>query len=239
MRDQLSLKARLSYCVHLFKAMTRQHHLGLRPLLAKHIPNDGVVVDAGSHAGQFAKLFARLAPDGRVYAFEPGGYALSILRKVIAVHRLNNVVILPFGLGDQAETAILHMPVKKSASMGFGLSHLGAADTGKALRSETIALTTVDRFAQDNKLRRLDLVKADIEGWELRMLMGGRESLASFRPVLMLESERRFLLRAGDTPEDLMNFLSSLDYDVFAHDKEGSLSPVTPESTALFCIPRK
>ena len=54
-----------------------------RPAIAALWPTlkgESVVLDVGAHAGQMAKLFAGLVPRGHVYAFEPGAYALAVLR---------------------------------------------------------------------------------------------------------------------------------------------------------------
>jgi len=208
---RLSLRARLSWCAHLWKAATQQHHRAYAPLFRRYLPHDGVVFDVGAHAGQFAKLFAGIARDGKVYAFEPGGYALSILRRVVALKRLRNVEICPMGLSDRAHSETLHVPVKRSGSMGFGLSHLGAE--GRANVGETVTLTTLDAFAAERKLARLDFIKADIEGWEMRMLAGGQAAIARFRPALLLEVQAAHLARAGDTPGALWQFFAGLDYD--------------------------
>jgi len=207
---RLSLRARLSWYAHLWKAATQQHHRAYAPLFRRYVPQNGIVFDVGAHAGQFAKLFARIARSGRVFAFEPGGYALSILRPVVALHRLRNVEICPFGLSDHAHKETLHVPVKRSGSMGFGLSHLGAP--ARAGVGETVTLTTIDAFAVEQGLARLDFIKADIEGWELRMLAGGARSIARFRPALLLEVQAAHLARASDTPAALWQFFSGLDY---------------------------
>ena len=206
----LSLRARLSWCAHLWKAATQQHHRAYAPLFRRFVPADAVVLDVGAHAGQFTKLLAGLARGGKVYAFEPGGYALSILRRVVALHRLRNVEIVPAGLSDRAGGETLNVPVKRSGSMGFGLSHLGAE--GRASVAEAIALTTLDAFAAERKLARLDFVKADIEGWEMRMLAGGKAAIARFRPALLLEVQAAHLARAGDTPRAVWDFLAPLGY---------------------------
>ncbi len=209
---ELGWRPRLTYLAHLGKAVLRQHHRGLLPVLRPLVPDDGVVFDVGGHAGQFAKLFAGLVPRGRVFSFEPGGYALSILTRVVRLRRLSNVTVVPTGLSDAAGSAVLHMPVKASGSYGFGLSHLGADETRRRQRDEEISLTTIDAFCDQQALHRLDFIKADIEGWELRMLTGGARAIARFRPVILLEVSAAHLARAGDTVEDLWKFLENLGY---------------------------
>lgn len=72
-----TLRARTSYCAHLFKALTRQHHREIMPMIAPYITQDSVIVDVGAHAGQFTKMFSAMVPRGHVYAFEPGSVAES------------------------------------------------------------------------------------------------------------------------------------------------------------------
>jgi hypothetical protein len=117
-----------SFVAHLWKAVTQRHHLELLPALKQCGPRNGVVLDVGAHAGQFAKLFASLAPDGRAYAIEPGGYARAILRAAIGARRLGNIEIVPVALGAEPRLQTLHTPVKAIGAIGFGLSHFGRVD---------------------------------------------------------------------------------------------------------------
>src|ERR1700722_19602393 len=123
-RFPLSWRQLRTYAAHGFKATFKQHHQELIPLFRTYVPEDGVVFDVGAHAGQYAKLFARLVPRGTVYSFEPGLYARSILMVAMALNRISNVRIFPVGLGSSAASLNLHVPVKKSGSVGFGLAHM-------------------------------------------------------------------------------------------------------------------
>jgi len=234
-----ALRPRLTYGAHLFKALTRQHHLELKPMLEKHIPKNGVVIDVGAHAGQFTKLFSKLVPQGRVYAFEPGKYQLSILRKVLAVHGIQNVTVIPEGLSDAESKAVLQTPIKKSGSIGFGLSSLGNLAADRKTNSEAVTIGVLDKFIEENNITRVDFIKADIEGWELRMLMGAKKTLEKFKPALMLESCDKFLVRAGDTRAAMFQFLEGLGYEIFAHDDDGGLSTPSEEKSNILCVARK
>ncbi len=217
-RLHLTPRQQLTWCAHFFKAATKQHHRELLPLLRQHIGSDAVVIDVGAHAGQFAKLFAGLAPQGHVYAFEPGAYARSILQPMVRLRRLKNVTVVAAGLSDGAGEATLSLPIKRSGSLGFGLGHLGPSSDSRAVHSETVPLIALDRFVVEAGLTRLDFIKADIEGWEVRLLEGARASLARFRPALMLELVTEHLARAGDRPESAVALLQSSGYRVFRFD---------------------
>ncbi len=79
---------------------------------------------------------------------------------MVALHRLGNVEICPYVLGDRPSMATLSTPLKRSGSMGFGLAHIGA----EALTSvaQDVRLATLDAFAAERALARLDFIKADI-----------------------------------------------------------------------------
>lgn len=217
---KLTPRAYLTYGAHLFKAIFRRYHQDLKPIFQQHIPEDAHVIDVGAHAGQFAKLFAQMAPQGYIHAFEPAGYTRSILSTVKKLHRLKNVGIVPLGLGDEAGTLTLNIPIKSSGSLGYGLSHIGAveADDKRPTYQETITIVTLDDYVAENNITRVDFIKADIEGWELRMLAGAEETLKTHKPALFLEINDQFLGRAGDTAADMLQFLQKHDYDIFILD---------------------
>jgi len=221
--------ARLTYMAHLFKACTRQHHLDLKPILSLVIPGDGVVFDIGAHAGQFTKLFAKLAPKGHVFSFEPGSYAFSILKKAVKFNRIRNATLLPFGFGDAEDRLLLSMPIKPSGSCGFGTTHLGEGNPDGKFINEDVFITTVDKIVAVREIQRLDFIKADIEGWEMRMLVGAKNTLETLKPALLIEVSGDGLARAGDTVKALSDYLWGLGYQPFVPSSEVlEFLPVSP-----------
>lgn len=210
-----SLRARGTRAAHLYKALFRQHHTELRPLLAKLIGKDATVLDVGAHAGQFAKLFAKLAKDGTVYAFEPSPYARAILTTVVRLKRLYNVRVVTAGVGAEPGTLSLQTPIKASGSLGFGLAHFGDSERREPLQRTEVPVTTLDAFCAEHDLRP-SFIKADIEGWELQMLRGATTVLRDARPALILEVVDSHLHRAGDSRAALFRFLADAGYDRFA-----------------------
>jgi hypothetical protein len=51
---------------------------------------------------------------------------------------------------------------------------------------EKISVTTLDKFVEENKLERIDFIKADIEGAERDMLKGATNVLKTFAPKLAI-----------------------------------------------------
>lgn len=222
---KLSPRAYLTYGAHLFKALFRRYHQELAPVFKNYIPQDAVVIDVGAHAGQFTKLFADMAPQGHVYAFEPAGYTRSILSCVKKLHRLKQVIIVPLGLGDADGELTLNIPIKSSGSLGYGLSHIGEIeeDDKRPTYQETIKIVTLDDYLTEQNVSRVDFIKADIEGWELRMLAGADKMIAQYKPALYLEINDAFLGRAGDSAQDMLNFLRKHDYKIMLLDHDGGM----------------
>ena len=207
-----TLRGRLDRVAHIVKAVTQQHHRDLLPLLRPVVASDAVILDVGAHAGQFTKLFARLAPRGRILAIEPSPYALGILRLVVALRRLRQVEIVPVGVSDAPGTATLLTPIKPSGAVGFGLASFARRVDRAAHRSDAVAVETLDAIADRFRLARIDLVKCDIEGFEVHALRGARRLLERFRPVLLLEISSASLARAGETPDAIWWLLAPLGY---------------------------
>jgi FkbM family methyltransferase len=225
----------LSFAAHCFKATVAQHHRDLVPVFRPLLAEDAVIFDVGAHAGQFTKLFARLAPRGRVYAFEPGSYARSILMLSLALNRVANVLVFPVGLGAAARRAELRTPVKRSGSYGFGLSHIGEdEDSTRREAVERIEIVTLDGLCDLLGIERLDFIKADIEGWELQMLKGGAATLRRLRPKLWLEVHDRHLARAGDSAGALRDFLAAEGYVAYRVDERSGLYPAPAEGEGDF-----
>jgi FkbM family methyltransferase len=221
-------RARLTYWAHLFKAVTRQHHLELIPILRPVLARDGVIFDVGAHAGQMTKLFALMAPEGNVFAFEPGAYALSILRPMLRLKGQGRITVEPIAFGAAPGTLTLSTPIKRSGSLGFGLSHLGQGSEGANVYSHDVAVETIDRYVASRGLTRLDLIKADIEGWEMQLLLGAPETLKRLRPVVFLEVVDSYLARAGDSRSALWAFMRERDYR--PHRLEAGLPMFAPEA---------
>lgn len=228
-----------SFLAHLFKAVFKQHHREDLPILRRLIPRDGVVIDVGAHAGQYTKLFAKLADRGFVYAVEPGSYARLILRIAILANRLRNVAILPAALGERAGMTTLRMPVKHSGAYGFGLSHLGETNRPEPMVSELVPLVTLDDVVAAAQLPRLDFIKADIEGWEIPMIRGGSASLRRFKPVLFLEMTEQTFARAGETLASAWRALEELEYRAHVARGDALVAIEAPQEGDIYWVARQ
>lgn len=205
-----------SWFAHSFKAAFKQHHKDHIEPFKKLIPTDAVVFDVGAHAGQFGKIFSKLAPNGTVYCVEPGSYARSVLRPALWWNNCSNCVVLPFALSNDQRLTTLSMPEKRKGVFGFGLtrlsSEIGDSETRYDLVKDVCATFTLDQVMKTLSIERLDFVKADIEGFELNMLQGARQSLIDFKPPVFIEVNDDYLRRAGASKEMIWTFFEEIGY---------------------------
>ena len=161
------------------------------------------VVDVGASVGYFTCLFAHWSgPSGTVLAFEPWPSVLPYLKANVRGNRLRNVKIDRTALFDRAGRAHMSPP---SYRVTLGRSREPSA--------VNVRLARFDDLRVARRLRQLDAIKIDIEGAELRALVGMRRSIERWRPVLLLEVHPSFLPLYGDSLDALHRFLGEIGYD--------------------------
>jgi FkbM family methyltransferase len=183
-----------------------------------------VCVDVGANIGPITLALSRLCPDGEVHAFEPTPESFRFLQHNVAANGATNVKLHPIALSDAPGEATLHYN-HEAAGAAFISDHLVDGVP------HVVPLTTLDAWAASSGLRRLDLVKVDVEGGELRVLDGGRLTLERFQPTLVVEMNPVTLWRMqGRRPEELFRRLRGY-YGRFGHlavvPEEGPMLPVT------------
>jgi hypothetical protein len=99
----------------------------------------------------------------------------------------------------------------------------------------------LDSVVRDEPLTRLDLLKIDVEGGEMAVLRGAEESLARFRPTVMVELSEENCRAAGITARALVEFLVEKGYRLEAVRPDGTVSPLAqsqlPPFANLLCRP--
>ncbi|MBB4634964.1 FkbM family methyltransferase [Longimicrobium terrae] len=160
----------------------------------------GVALDVGANAGAYALLMGQwMRPGGRVFAFEPSPAAFDGLSRHVALNGLSDVVTpVRAAASDQGGTAAL-----------IGAGHHGTSRLAAAGErgTETVDTVTIDSFCATQRISPT-LIKIDVEGFELEVLRGARETIARMDPLeLFVEMHPTVWRERGMAPADLMEEL--------------------------------
>jgi len=185
-----------------------------RRLLSSHLSRGCVVVDAGANIGIYSKFLSRcVGPSGLVHSFEPAPDNFARLRAALADFpnvRLNQVAV-----GARTGDGILY--VSDMLNVDHRAYPSQEEESRKTLPIQTIRLD--DYFKHGG---RVDLIKMDIQGFELHALQGAQRTLADNPEVkLLLEFWPYGLAQAGGSPEALISFLENHGLRAFVPRNSG------------------
>lgn len=170
------------------------------------------VLDVGAHQGLYTLLAAkRVGPSGRVFSFEPSPRERRALRMNLALNFCRNVAVQPVALGDQEATADLFVVDEYNT----GYNSLRPPSVPQPTTRIAVPVRTLDNWASEKLVGRVDFIKLDVEGAELSVLKGAIALLTRTHPVLLVEVADARTIAWGYPAEEIVRFLRSIGYDCF------------------------
>lgn len=168
----------------LTESLHRDYYYGLCDqlelgLIARLLARGGDFVDVGAHIGMYSVNIARRIT-GRVLALEPNAGARARLEANVALNACDNVTVEGIAACGTVGYAELHVPVDGDSSWSTLVD--GRLSGGGLLDVET---TTLDEEVSRHALHPA-VIKIDVEGSEVDVLLGARDVLSS-RPALLVE----------------------------------------------------
>jgi FkbM family methyltransferase len=136
-----------------------------------------VLVDVGAHVGKYSFYAARLVGDrGIVVAIEPHSRNMANLKRGLSLNGLSNVVTVQKACSNHVGQGFLK-EYELSAK-----HELVQEDTGVK-----VDVDTLDNILQSLRIRKVSMVKIDVNGHEYEVLQGARRTLEEFKPALIIE----------------------------------------------------
>jgi FkbM family methyltransferase len=158
-------------------------------LIRRHLRPGMTFIDVGANKGDFTLLAARLVEEsGTVISIEPEPENRSILQRSIELNRYENIRVLPVALSDSDGTANLQIGATSGA-------HTLSPEFNGA-RTVKVPTRTLDGIVAEQHLESVDMIKIDVQGFELAVLRGAAETLRANPRIMMLldlpkQSEKR------------------------------------------------
>ncbi len=178
--------------------------------LFTHLLKPGMtVIDAGANIGQYTLLASTIVgTEGAVHSFEPVPDTFVQISTNVKVNQLSNVYLNQAALWNESTT--LKLSLSDEMKDNIGSYSVGVKNQATTVESVSVRL---DDYIVSKKIKRVDLIKMDIEGAEFSALTGMQEVLERERPILLIELNRLALQRVGYTPESIWNLLvNKFDY---------------------------
>lgn len=204
---------------HSLSRYMRQHKFYSKnlPRLVNYISyrqEDFVMADVGANIGDTAAFVNSLEkqPD-KIFCFEGSNAFLPYLKK--NTKGMDNVVVFETFLGEFEDN------VNLSQKQNSGTLRLDS----NAKECELVSLTTLDTLAEKHEqFNKIRFLKTDTDGYDFKILRGGRKLIEQTKPVLFFEYDRNFLEQANDDRFSTLDMLISLGYDnAIVYDNYGKM----------------
>jgi FkbM family methyltransferase len=168
------------------------------------------ILDVGANIGFFSvAVGTRLGDNGTLIAIEPMSQNLAALRKNIAVNGLENIDVVGCGVG--AEPGEFEMDIGSATSTGNAYVKWTESMPFDVV-TEKVPVYRLDDLVVEKKLSQIDLIKIDIEGFELFAFQGATQILSESRPVIMTELNRPSIRTYGNKVSDIVGLFERFDY---------------------------
>lgn len=189
-------------------------------IVKKSLGKGDIVIDVGAYIdGWYSLLAGKLIGEkGQVYAFEPHPVYYKLLKENVKLNNLTNITVLKSGVSDRVGTFDFYEAGVASSLIESNVE----VNIHEKIIAFKIKTTTLDKFVKEKKIKRIALIKIDVEGADMRVLRGAHRILQRTNaPDLIVEVADGFLRNAGSSEQELLNYLNQLGYQPFCFTQYG------------------
>lgn len=180
----------------------------------KIIEKNDVIFDIGGNYGWYSIHIGKKFPLAEIYSFEPVPNTFAILKENISINNITNIKIVNLGLSNEVGEFTFYCDPNLTVNASLN----NVSDNSNAI--EVICKVDIfDNFIVKNNITKIDFIKCDIEGAELFALIGAKKSINNYKPKIFVEMLRKWALKFGYHPNDIISFLKELGYKCFIINK--------------------
>jgi FkbM family methyltransferase len=187
--------------------------------LSRLVGPGSVCVDVGAAAGLYTVALSRLVgPAGQVHSIEPLSFAHPVWSRVLRARASENVRHYTEALGAEPGRGMMSVPMGRygfvtgRSFLDWKTRGLGSNEEFAGQISVAVDVETLDGLCTRAGISRLDFIKIDVEGAELRVLEGGQRTIEEFKPAMLIEIEARHTARFQYSPDDIVDWLAKRNY---------------------------
>lgn len=199
------------------------HELLATELMNKEIKEGDVIIDVGANIGYYALIFARLVGgNGKVFAFEPDPTSFALLKKNVKLNGYKNIVLIQKAVSDKNGKLKLYLAEDN-------LGDHRPYDSRDGRQYVEVEAVRLDDYFKDYE-RKINFVKMDIQGGEVKALQGMMNLLKKNQEVkVFTEFWPEGLEIAGIKPKDCLDLLLELGFKLYNINERGhKVEPISP-----------
>ncbi len=181
------------------------------------------MMDIGANVGLFSLELALSNPDIEYHLFEPLPTTFEMMKKTVILNEVDEekFVLNNLGMSNEEGSFDFYLPGSSEAASLKPIDdefYLKESDeygnySGKStMKKVECRVSTLDKYVSENKIDGIDFIKIDVEGNEKAVLLGSKETLERFHPLIYCELLRKHAARFGYHPNEVIDFLRGFGY---------------------------
>ncbi len=176
------------------------------------------VIDVGANVGVTALHLAAKASPGHVLSLEPDQLNFERARRNFQLNQSKNITLLKTAAGS--DDLVATMEVRTADNRGGN-----RISPHTERRDNVVQVSPLDKLLKTVPLGRIGLIKIDVEGYELHVLTGARQTILTDHPLLFIEINDNNLRDQGSSAKSVIFFLNESGY--FDLTRADNSEPVT------------
>ena len=166
------------------------------------------VFDVGAHIGLVTMPVSKmLGTSGQVIAFEPSAANCRALSQHLTLNNLSNVKVVNCLIGAQDVETVSFFESRGVS----GMNTCAPIKNENEYLKKSMCQVTIDAFCEEHVLAP-EIIKIDVEGYELAVLEGAKSILQKTSPTIFLSVHPKHLRALGRTTDELESFLDEAGY---------------------------
>jgi FkbM family methyltransferase len=153
-----------------------------REVFSKLSMESSTAFDVGAYTGIYSLVAAKSNKNLKVFSFEPNPDLFNALKKNIKLNFVRECNPQQLALDNVSGKDYLYLNHAVYSSIG------SLIETVPGQKKILIEKTTLDKFCIEKSIECIDLMKIDVEGYEINVLQGGRTILSASTPLILMES---------------------------------------------------
>jgi FkbM family methyltransferase len=167
--------------------------------------------DIGAHIGLVSLPASTVMENkGIVYSFEASPKNLFFLKYHIEINNIKNIKVVEKLVSSENKIENNFFESKEPSGMN-SIINLKNKRVTKYKKVQSISL---DNFCKKNNIIP-ELIKVDIEGSEIKMLIGSKKIIKKYKPIIFLSYHPEHIKKLGYSKKRIFQILKELRYQIF------------------------